>query len=68
MPKKVSVVIPVYNAVTSGGGYIHRCIQSLGQRNFDSSDIRDYLLLMMARRTVVGDKQSERINKENYYI
>ena len=40
MPKKVSIVIPVYNAMTSGGGYIHRCIQSvLGQRNFDSSDI-----------------------------
>lgn len=40
MSKKVSVIIPVYNAMTSGGGYIQRCIESvLNQQNLDKEDV-----------------------------
>lgn len=40
MNKKISVIIPVYNAMTSGGGYVTRCIDSvLNQKNFNIEDI-----------------------------
>lgn len=40
MSKKVSVIIPVYNAMTSSGGYIQRCIESvLNQQNLDKEDV-----------------------------
>lgn len=38
--KKITVIIPVYNAMTSGGGYINRCIDSvLGQKDFPMKDV-----------------------------
>lgn len=40
MSKKISIIIPVYNAMTSGGGYIGRCIESvINQKDFDINDI-----------------------------
>jgi glycosyltransferase involved in cell wall biosynthesis len=43
--KKVSVIIPVYNAMTSGGGYIHRCVDSvLKQKKFPTEDIEIVLI------------------------
>lgn len=45
MHKKISVIIPVYNAMTSGGGYINRCVKSvLNQSNFPMEDIEVLLI------------------------
>ena len=43
--KKISIIIPVHNAITSGGGYITRAIDSvLNQKDFATEDIE--ILLM----------------------
>lgn len=43
--KKLSIIIPVYNAMTSGGGYIIRCIESvLAQEEFALTDIEIILI------------------------
>lgn len=43
--KKVSVIIPVYNAMTSGGGHIVKCVNSiLEQKGFSLEDIEVLLL------------------------
>lgn len=40
MQKKVSIIIPVYNAMTSGGGYINRCVDSiLEQKNISLEEL-----------------------------
>ena len=45
MKKKISVIIPVYNAMTSGGGYITRCVDSvLAQKDFPIKDLEIILL------------------------
>ncbi|MBH2007636.1 glycosyltransferase family 2 protein [Candidatus Saccharibacteria bacterium] len=37
---RISVIIPVYNAMTAGGGYITRCVESvLAQQGFVQGDI-----------------------------
>ena len=43
--KKISIIIPVYNALTSGGGYITRAVNSvLNQKNFRIEDIEILLI------------------------
>lgn len=43
--KKISIIIPVYNAMTSGGGYINRCVDSvLHQKDFSVDDIEIILI------------------------
>ena len=43
--KKISIIIPVYNAMTSGGGYITRAVDSvLNQKNFPIEDIEILLI------------------------
>lgn len=43
--KKISIIIPVYNAMTSGGGYITRAVDSvLGQKDFSIDDIEILLI------------------------
>ena len=45
MKKKISVIIPVYNAMTSGGGYITRCVDSvLAQKDLPIEDLEIILL------------------------
>lgn len=43
--KKISIIIPVYNAMTAGGGYINRCIDSvLNQKKFPIEDLEIILI------------------------
>lgn len=43
--KKISIIIPVYNAMTSGGGYITRAVDSvLNQKNFPIEDVEMLLI------------------------
>ena len=43
--KKISIIIPVYNAMTSGGGYINRCVDSvLNQKKFPINDVEIILI------------------------
>ena len=43
--KKISIIIPVYNAMTSGGGYIMRAVDSvLSQKDFPIDDIEILLI------------------------
>ena len=43
--KKISIIIPVYNAMTAGGGYINRCVDSvLNQKDFSMDDVEILLI------------------------
>lgn len=43
--KKISIIIPVYNAMTTGGGFITRAIESvINQRSFSIDDIEILLI------------------------
>ena len=62
--KKISIIIPVYNAMTAGGGYINRCVDSvLTQKDFPMKDVEILLINDGSKDNSLGVLQ--KIAKQN---